>query len=192
MINDWGYETPDDLAPLLTTEGFALHTRGMFSATDDEVAAAIDAVTAAARDWCGWHIGPPCPCKWTGDGVGRMVRLPAMHVRSIDRVEVLGRVIDESEYQWRGSGLVRFSFALPDAWRSVRIEFTAGAEALAASAVIAQIASNALAASPGVASESAGQVSISYNKPGDGVSGGYTLLGRDRDLLSPWRLPRDL
>ena len=49
--------------------------------------------------------------------------------------------------------------------------------------VAAQVASNALAAPAGVQSEQAGNVSISYNQPASGVSGGVRLLDSDLALL---------
>ena len=56
--------------------------------------------------------------------------------------------------------------------------------------VVAQIASNALAGAAGVSSETAGGVSISYNRTADGVSGGVSLLPRDKEMLQAYRLVR--
>ena len=56
-------------------------------------------------------------------------------------------------------------------------------------AIVAQIAANALVATPGVQSERAGDVQISYNSTAYGVSGGVALLDRDKLLLAPHRLP---
>ena len=55
-------------------------------------------------------------------------------------------------------------------------------------AIVAQIASNALAAAPGIAEEHAGGVGATYNKTGDGITGGVSLLARDKELLSPYVL----
>ena len=54
--------------------------------------------------------------------------------------------------------------------------------------LVAQIASKALAAAPGIAEEHAGGVGATYNKTGDGITGGVSLLARDKELLSPYVL----
>jgi hypothetical protein len=56
------------------------------------------------------------------------------------------------------------------------------------SQVAAQVALNSLMATPGVRNESVGQVSLSYNQPTEGVSGGVQLLDRDRSLLRQYRI----
>ena len=54
--------------------------------------------------------------------------------------------------------------------------------------LVAQIASNALVAAPGIAEEHAGSVGATYNKTGDGITGGVSLLARDKELLTHYRL----
>ena len=82
------------------------------------------------------------------------------------------------------------SSAFPDEWRSVVCVYTAGFDAGSIGQVVAQIASNALAAAPGVANERAGNVSITYNQTGSGITGGVSLLPRDYAILAPYRLVR--
>jgi hypothetical protein len=195
IATPWGYSVEssnDDIPPILTTADFATLTGNRFSSSAERVQLAIDGVTAAARNWCGWHIAPSLACGWIGDGAWDQVVLPCMAVSSVASVTVAGQVVDASMYEWRSSGLVRFPrLVLPDVWRSVDIAFTAGyGQASDIANVICQIVANDLVAAPGISSEQAGQVRATYNQTASGVAGGITLLERDKELLAPYRLPR--
>lgn len=183
----WGY-TVESLDSMISTDEFRDLCPGM-SATDDQVQAVLDAVSAAIRDHCGWHVAPSLECAYTGNGEGRLMMLPAMGVTEVESLEVCGAPIED--YEWTAAGMVRLkSCAFPDVWRSVVCEYTAGFGAGAIGQVVAQIASNALAAAPGVSSERAGNVSITYNQTGTGITGGVSLMPRDLALLAPYRLAR--
>lgn len=191
MRTNWGYEVEgDELPPLITVEDFKTATGGVMSSTDEQIEMTLEAVSQAVRDFCGWHVAPVLACAFTGDGEGRLLALPCMGVQSVDALEVCGRAIPASAYQWTGAGLVRLSCgSFPREWRAVTVDFTAGyTSAGALGAVVVQMASNALAAAPGVASEQAGAVRIDYNKTASGVSGGVALLDRDKSLLAPYRI----
>lgn len=188
----WGYDLTDGGQPssIITPEQFALLTQGRMSSTTQQVQAMLDAVSASVRGYCGWHLSPSLSCSWRGDAPSGICQLPAMGVTSVTSVKVAGTTLDPSEYEWSSSGLVRLRGCAP-AWGSVVVEFVAGYDDSAdLGAVVAQMAANALAASPGVREEHAGQVGISYNQTASGVSGGVALLDRDRMLLDRWRVRR--
>lgn len=195
ITTPWGYsvESDDNKTPaILTPADFATLTGNRFSSSAERVQLAIDGVTAAARNWCGWHIAPSLVCDWIGDGAWDQVALPCMAVSGITSVSLAGQMLDVSAYEWRSSGLVRFPrLVLPDVWRSVEVVFIAGyGQSSDIANVICQIVANDLVAAPGIASEQAGQVRATYNQTASGVSGGVTLLERDKELLAPYRLPR--
>ena len=183
----WGY-TVDTLPPILSVSDFCTLYPSM-SSTSDTIAAVLDAVSASVRDYCGWHVSPSLECTFTGDGEGNILMLPAMAVTAVTSLEIEGESVDE--FEWRSSGMVRLKGrAFPDSWRSVECVYTAGIDDASIAQIVGQIAANALVASPGVADEKAGNVSITYNRTGDGITGGVSLLSRDRDQLAPYKLAR--
>lgn len=189
----WGYEIDGELPPLIDTAEFSTITGGVFSSSSERVAVMLQAVSAAIRDYCGWHIAPALPCSYLGNADGHLLVLPAMGVTDVSAVSVErgGEFVPLDNYEWTSAGMVRLRCGVfPDTWRGVRCEYVAGFDSASLGVVVAQIAGNALAASPGVADERAGNVSITYNRTGDGVTGGVSLLPRDMALLAPYRLAR--
>ncbi len=183
----WGY-TVDTLSSIITVEKFKTLCPGL-SSTDAEIQAALNSVSSAIRDYCGWHVAPTLTCTFTGDGEGRLLMLPAMGITGVTSLTVNGEAV--TDYEWTGAGMVRLKSAVfPDSWRSVECVYSAGFSSDSIGQVVAQIASNALVAAPGVANERAGNVSITYNSTGNGITGGVSLLPRDYDLLAPYRLAK--
>ena len=159
------------------------------SSTDEQIQAVLDSVSSAVRDWCGWHIAPSLECTFTGEGEGRLLVLPAMGVTSVASLEVDGA--ETTDYEWTAAGMVRLkNDVFPDSWRSVECVYAAGFDSKSIGQAVAQIASNALVAAPGVVNERAGNVSITYNQTATGVAGGVSLLPRDYALLAPYKLAR--
>lgn len=188
----WGYDVADGVTipSIITPAQFALLTQGRMSSTTEQVQAMLDAVSAAVRGYARWHVAPALPCVWVGDAPDGICHVPAMGVSSVTSVTVDGRALGPGEYEWSRSGLVRLRSRAPR-WGGVEVEFTAGFEDVDdLGGVVAQIAANALAASPGVREEHAGQVGITYNQTANGVSGGVRLLDSDRMLLDRWRIRR--
>lgn len=186
MLTPWGYEVAEPLGPVIDAARLDELTGGVLASTAEQKAAKLAGVSAAIRDWCGWHVAPAAECTYTGEGDGRVLLLPAMAVRSVSSLQVCGR---EAEFEWKQSGIVRLARGrFPDKWGSVRCRFEAGYGADALGEIVAQIACNALVAAPGIAEEHAGSVGATYNKTGDGITGGVSLLARDKELLAPYRL----
>ena len=181
----WSY-TVDSLSSLISVEQFKALCPGL-SSTDAEIQAALDTASSAIRDYCGWHVSPSLECTFTGEGEGRLLVLPAMGVTAVSSLEIEETAI--TDYEWTAAGMVRLKNAVfPDVWRSVECVYTAGFSSGAIGQVVAQIASNALVAAPGVSSERAGNVSITWNQTGSGISGGVSILPRDYALLAPYKL----
>ena len=183
----WHYSV-DDLPPIMDVEEFRAINPD-FSATDEQLRAVLEAVSASIRAYCGWHVAPVIDCTYTGRGEGRLLMLPAMGVHGVESLTVGG--VESTDYSWDDYGMVMLnSGTFPRAFRSTVCTYSAGIESAELAQVVSQIVSNALVAAPGVSSESAGNVSISYNKTGDGITGGVTLLPRDMALLAPYKLVR--
>lgn len=186
----WGYTTCGDVPAILTPQEFRALTGNKVVSTDEALKPMLEAVSASIRSYCGWHIAPELSCSWIGEATGKIVRLPAMAVE-VEEVRVSGHALDESAYEWTQQGLIRLHTCAPQAWRSVEVDFLAGVDvATEIGAVVAQIASNAIVARPGVAEEHAGQVGMTFNQTGTGITGGVSILSRDKALLEPWRIRR--
>jgi len=185
----WGYTVDGQSIPsVITVAQFKALCPGM-SSTDTEIQAVLDAVSAAVRDWCCWHVSPSLSCTFTGEGDGRLLMLPAMGVTSVTSLSIGGEAC--TGFEWSANGMVRLvDGRFPDSWRSVVCAYSAGFSAASVGQVVAQIAANSLAAAPGVSSERAGNVSITYNQTGAGITGGVSLLPRDYAALSPYKLAR--
>lgn len=185
----WGY-TVENLPPLLTVQQFRALCPG-FSATDAQVTAVIDAVSSAIRDYCGWHIAPSLECTFIGEGEGRLLMLPAMGVSEISSLTVGPNIVPQNFYEWTAAGMVRLrGWRFPTEWRSVECVYTAGFSSAVLGQIVSQIAANSMAAAPGVSSERAGNVSITYNQTGVNITGGVSLLERDTRALAPYKLAR--
>lgn len=186
MLTPWDYTIRGDLPPIITLEDFDKLTGGLMAATTEQKKAKLAGVSSAIRDYCGWHVAPNLKCTFTGEGEGRLLVLPAMAVSEVASVTVSGVAVD---CEWKSSGLVRLKRGrFPDEWRSVQCVYSAGFEPDTLGEIVAQIASNALVAAPGIAEEHAGSVGATYNKTGDGITGGVSLLPRDKELLAPYKL----
>lgn len=197
LLTQWGYEAEvgDETAvpAIVTPADIETASKGQIKANDPRVEAMCLAVSSAIRDYCGWHISPVLTCRYTTELSDRIIYLPAVGVRGINSISVDGKNIPVDSIEYKSSGLVRLanlSSADGIKWGSTVIEYEAGFDNTAAlvSQIAAQIALNSLTASAGIRSESAGQVSLTYNTTGDGITGGVSLLGRDMLLLKPYRL----
>ena len=190
MKTPWDYEiTNTSLPPIIDATEFDAITGGVMSSTTEQNTTKLAGVSSAIRNHCGWHVSPSRTCVFTGNGEGRLLVLPAMAVTTVEYVRIDG---EDAEFEWMSNGLVRLkSGRFPDSWRSVECRYTAGYDSdPVLGEIVAQIASNALAAAPGIAEEHAGSVGATYNKTGDGITGGVSLLDRDKALLAPYKLVR--
>lgn len=193
IMTPWGYSIEaDELPPLVSAADYAAASG---TEATERVTQALSAVSAAVRAFCGWHVCPQLPCAAETQGPGKVIALPTLAMSAVSEVTEAGVSLSDGEYEWLPEGLLRRGHfrQWPRAWRSVRVRFTSGLDAAMApdlAAVVRQIVDNAVAGTPGVTREQAGDVSITYNATASGVSGGITLLDRDREMLAAYRLPQ--
>ena len=193
LMTPWGYRVEGGkLPPLAGSYDFELSTGGAFDIERAE--RAIESASAAVRSYCGWHVAPALECTASAGGPGKLICLPTLALRSVESVTELGRELSDGEYEWREDGILRRACfrQWPSQWKSVEARFVSGFDPEAVdelSQIVTQIVANCLAASPGVRSEQAGDVSVTFNSTGSGISGGVSLTERDRMMLEPYRLP---
>lgn len=204
LLTTWGYTiTESDALPeMLTAEEFAIMTAGKY-AGDVRIPDAIGAACMGVRNFCGWHVYPAMACSYSErmlSGNGRikrtgpdiLIQLPAACVTVIESVTVGGEAWED--FTFEPNGLLRLFDVNPmrvSRKTAICINYTAGIpDGMMASIreVIAGRATRALVATNGIASESAGGVSISYSASWANGGGAGALQSTDAETLEPYRL----
>lgn len=185
MYTLWGYEV-ETLPDLLTVDEFNEITGDVF-ADNAGVSYAISAVSQAIRNYCGWHVSPNVECTTNITAQGSYIVLPSVLVTDVKSVTDNG--VELTDYEYSRQGLVRGAKPFTSKLDGVKIIFNSGIDNDATlKNITAQIVSNAIAAPAGVSRETAGEIEIRYNELGEGMSGGISLMERDRMLLAPYKL----
>lgn len=186
MLTPWGYSV-DELPPIVTAEEFETLTGGKH-AGDIRIEPMLDAVSAVVRSYCNWHVSPELRCTANLTASGRIAKLPALVVTGIESVTDGGEELDEGKYEWLPNGLVRRCCfkQWSQAWSGVSVAYTAGVEDAGLKQLVANLASGVLSAPTGVSSESAGNVSVSWDADLSRVDS--ALNDRTKGMLRPYRL----
>lgn len=177
MRTPWGYDV-EDLEPVITDSEFHNRTGDTFL-NNPRVESALYAASQAIRNYCGWHVCPSASCTAYPEGGGKVIKLPAGYVSSIESVTEEGEELTEGQYEWRRDGLLRRTCfkRWSNRWDGIKVEYKAGYDLDAvpdlAEAACA-IAVGVLSVAPGVTSESADGVSISYSQNASSVAAGLT------------------
>ena len=204
LMTTWGYaiEDAEELTDLLTAEEFNTITANKY-AGDVRIQDAVKAASMAIRNYCGWHIFPQLTCSCSerilsGDGrlkragADILIQLPASIVTDVSSVAIDG--VDFSDFAISSNGLLR----LFDVYRltisrktEITVIYTAGLpdrltdtiKELAAGRI-----TRALSGTAGIASESAGGVSVSYSSGWTNGGGAGALQSTDVETLEPYKL----
>lgn len=204
LTTTWGYaiEDAEELTDLLTVEEFNTITANKY-AGDARIQEAIKAASTAIRNYCGWHIFPQLACKCSerilsGDGrlkragADILIQLPASIVTGVSSVAIDGNAF--TDFAISPNGLLR----LFDVYRltisrrtEITVVYTAGLpdgltdtiKELAAGRIV-----RALSGTAGIASESAGGVSVSYSSGWTNGGGAGALQSTDVETLEPYKL----
>lgn len=197
-LTHWGYSVDGELADLISVDDFDAFTAGKFSG-DVRIEPNITACSMAIRNYCGWHLYPELPCKFSttffdrrvseGNG-GILIQLPARFVTAVSEVMIGDTACDK--YVIDPSGLLKV-YNVPHCmeYTPIVVRYTAGLPyslmnpifELAAHRVI-----HAAASSYGVTSEAAGGVSITYNASWAGNSSATALTDDGKEVLGPYRV----
>lgn len=192
MLTAWGYEV-DSLPDLITPEQFSDATDGRYDG-DGRIPGAIAAASAAIRSFCGWHVAPALDCSITLDGEAGDIWLPTCALNSVASATVNGAEVEVTGHNRRG----RVRLAGCGYWRgglgNVTVDYNAGFDSDIAPDLVSIVAKRVVAevalTTYGVASESAGGVSISYSGTALSDSGGTYLPDDVRQALMPYKLVR--
>ena len=189
MLTPWGYSV-DELPSIIDVVTFNQITDNRY-ADDERVCSAIAAATAAIRAYCGWHVAPILTCEYVCDGERGDIWLPCAGLCSVDSVEFdgvsqtvkgfnrLGRVRTDRPQPCGGLGNVSVTYSA-----GYDLEATPDLAQIVAQRVVAEVALGAY----GIASESAGGVSISYSGTALSDSGSAFLPDSVKAALSAYRL----
>ena len=173
MYTAWGYSV-ESLPPLMSVEEYNAATNNAY-ANNPALSDTLAAASAAVRNICGWHVAPSLECVADLTAEGRLVRIPAKLITEITTVTDGGAQLGAGEYEANTNGLIRrCGFTRwAQGWEAVHIEYTAGYDLDAApdlANIVMRIVDAALSVPVGVASETAGNVSISYSGAAAGVA----------------------
>lgn len=189
MHTPWGY-TVDALPPMVDVDTFDAATGNRWYG-DERTEAALAAASAAIRNVSGWHICPSLDCTATITARGKVAKIPAKLVTAIESVTEDGVELGAGQFEARHDGLLRrcqFRNWTPT-WDGIVVSYEAGYEVDAVPdlvAAVVQVAEAVLAVPTGVASESAGGVSVSYSTAAASVAASMTT--QLVDALAPYRL----
>lgn len=189
MLTPWGYEV-DEMPDLITPEQFRNATGGRFDG-DARVVPAITAASAAIRNWCGWHVAPALACSVTVDGEPGDVWLPTNALVSVESATVDGAEVEVTAHTRRGR--VRLAHKTCGLG-NVTIGYVAGFDAEALPDLVSIVAQRVVDAisltTYGVASESAGGVSVTYSASAIARAASAELPDDVKAALSTYRLVR--
>lgn len=192
VMTPWGYDVDaTELPPIISPEELSALSGGRFGADTVGVASVLDAVSAAVRNACGWHVSPVLDVVEATQGPGRALSLRTLMLHSVTSVTECGEELGDGQFEASRNGMIRRLCwrEWPRGFGSVVVSYRSGIPAAMApdlAAVAAQMAANALAAPAGVRAEQAGDVSVTYNTTASGVSGGVRLLDSDLAMLAPY------
>ncbi len=188
MLTPWGYEV-DELPTIIDVVTFNQITGNRY-ADDERVCSAIAAASAAIRAYCGWHVAPIVSCEYVTDGERGDIWLPCGGLRSVESVEFDGA--SQTVSGFNRLGRVRTASPQPCGLGNVSVSYTAGFDVAAAPDLADVIAQRVVAAvalgSYGIASESAGGVSISYSGTALSDAGGVFIPDSVKAALTPYKL----
>lgn len=209
IATNWGYSLTGvtEMPDILSVAEFNAITGGKFTG-DTRIDSAIMAATATARNYVGWHLATNLDCEIetvmlekciTRVGSDLLIQLPSKFVTEVNRIifdaiktDGVWSGDDGYNYSFEARGILRaYDVPVYTRFAKVVIQYKAGVDGDMLSGIKDLIASNAshvLAVPVGVASESAGGVSISYSASvgSDGSAAKLTSLAAD--ILAPYKI----
>jgi len=202
----WGYTLldADNMPEILTQAEFDSMTANKY-ALDSRVLSAIKSVTAAVRNYCGWHIAGSQRCELvlnvqnlhiTRKYSDMIIQLPYRFVSDVEKVifnatkEDDEWVGDEYEFDFTYNGqLTVYDAEVCSRKSKVVIIATVGLDDTdAIKGLIANKVGHMLSGTFGVQSESAGGLSISYSTSFVNGAKPNALMTDDKELLNSYKI----
>ena len=207
----WGYTLTQtqSLPDFMTPVDFSAFTNGKYLPTDSRIAANIPSATRSIQNYCGWHIYPSLECEMVYRvhdlrdsfvGSDLLIQLPATFVSSVKLI--LLNANQSPNDTWQGdattdfdlddNGLLRlYDVGYLDKRSKIRVVYDAGVgdeqmdliKELVANSVI-----HAMANPYGIASETAGSVSVSYSATWASNTRSTALADDTREILAPFKV----
>jgi hypothetical protein len=204
LLTQWGYTITDAdaMAAMLSDADFNVITANKY-AGDTRITPELASACMAVRNYVGWHLYPAQACSFSErvlrgngrikrSGADILVQLPAAYVSSVKSVKIDGDAW--TDFSWEPNGLLRlfdvYSYRI-DRRTEITVTYTAGIQDGMMGSIkelIASRATRALSGTNGVASESAGGVSVSYSSGWSNGGGAGTLQSTDVETLEPYKL----
>lgn len=180
------------MADLASPSELAEYSKGTISQSEPRITGALAGVSAAIRNYCGWHITPVVTQELVLDGPGgRLLNLPTNLLTGITALTEDGvLLVDNTDFRWSADGSVkRKGCTWSDDFRIITATIVHGyAEAPDVKRVALAVVARELSSPTGATREQAGAVSISWALSSAGVSGGVALLQNERDILDHYRI----
>ena len=210
QLSPWGYIFDAEALPdFLSDIEFNNFTNGKFC-KDTMVQKVIPAASEAIRNYCGWHIFPSLTCGMFYNvrdlrdafvGPDLLVQLPATYVTSIEKI-IVNAVWNADKNDWdgdeltdydigMGTGLLRiYDVGALDRKSKIFIKYMSGYPNAPETIkeLTADRVTHAVSNPYGVASESAGGVSVSYSAIWASGSNASNLSSDSREILEQYKV----
>lgn len=163
---------------------------------------ALEGVSQAVRDYCGWHVAPSVTETVTYDGpAGRVLLLRSLHVTELTEIRQLDTAdagltweyltVDPTLYTWSTDGRVKCS---GDGWwtsryQGLQVDLTHGFDPVPANVrlVVLSAVARTMQSPAGVVREQVGNVAVTYTQTGVNQST-FALLDVERAALNRYVL----
>ena len=207
IMTSWGYTLldVDDMPEILTQDEFNVMTANKY-ALDSRVPSAIKSVTAAVRNYCGWHIAGSQRCELvlnaldlqiTRNYSDLLIQLPFKYISDVEKVIINATknddgtwVGDEYEYSVAYDGRLTVYDAQIDSRKSTIVIIATVGISLTddIKSIICNKVSHILSATYGVQSETAGRLSISYSSSFVNGAKASSLMTDDKEILNAYKV----
>ena len=206
IMTNWGYTLLDaeSMPDILTQEEFNSMTANKY-ALDSRVQSTIKSVTAAIRNYCGWHIAGSQRCELVLNAQNLqitrkysdiIIQLPYRFVSNVEKVifnatkENNEWVGDEYDYSFAYNGPLTVYDANIDSRKStivviatVGLSFTDDIKS-----IIANKVGHVLSGTFGIQSETAGGVSVSYSSSFVNGAKANSFMTDDKEILNAYKV----
>ena len=212
QLTPWGYIMDAEALPnFISKIEFDNFTNGKF-VQDARATKTLPSASEAIRNYCGWHISPSLTCGMFYNvrdlrdafvGPDLLVQLPATYVTSIEKI-IINAVWNADKNGWDGDELTEYDIGMGtgllriydvgahslDRKSKIFIKYIAGYPEAPASIkeLTADRVTHAVANPYGVASESAGGVSVSYSSIWAGSTNASSLADDSREVLEVYKV----